>query len=175
MLVEEGVFRRDLYYRIHVVRFDIPPLRERLEDIPLLVEHFIARFNCRQGARVTGVSRETLGILMAHDYPGNVRELENFIEYAFVLRSKGEIEISDLPPDLTPRRGPFQHSRGLRRAVQSTEAQAILEALRRNDYNRLRAARDLGVHKSTLFRKIRALGIELPARAEDPSTRRDRP
>ncbi len=84
-LVRKGVFREDLYYRIHVIRLALPNLRDRREDIPLLVEHFIAKFNRLQGKDVVGVSDEVLARLMDHDYPGNVRELENIIEHAFVL------------------------------------------------------------------------------------------
>src|SRR5690606_37324309 len=90
--VRKGTFRQDLFYRIHVLRIEIPPLREHREDVPLLVEHFVARFNRLQGKSVSGVGADVLSLLMAHDYPGNVRELENLIEHAFVLCSSGNIE-----------------------------------------------------------------------------------
>jgi len=160
-MVEQGAFRRDLYYRVNVVRLHVPPLRDRKEDIPLLADRFVARFNHLQNKAVTGVSREALAVLMAHDYPGNVRELENLIERAFVLCEEGEIEPRHLPEDVLPRtRGRAKGEAGgdLASAVRQAEVRAILDALERNDYNRQAAARDLGMHKSTFFRKVRALG-----------------
>jgi len=168
-LVEDGTFRRDLYYRVNVVRLQVPPLRDRKEDIPLLADHFVTRFNRLQEKAVTGVSRDAMAVLMAHDYPGNVRELENVIERAFVLCDEGEIERRHLPEELMPRAGPREEvaaGRGgdMASAVRAAETRAILDALQRNQYNRQAAARDLGMHKSTLFRKVQALGIRLPKR-----------
>ena len=99
-LVRKGIFREDLFYRIHVIRLALPNLRDRREDIPLLVEHFIAKFNRLQGKDVVSVSDEVLARLMEHDYPGNVRELENIIEHAFVLCRGALIELAHLPPQL---------------------------------------------------------------------------
>jgi len=162
-LVRQGKFRKDLYYRINVIQLPLPPLRERKEDIPLLVDHFITRFNQLQGKNVIGVSEEILPLLMAHDYPGNVRELENILEHAFVLCSGGMIEPKHLPEsiDATEESGP--PSAGSAITVKEMERIMILDALRRNDWNRKAAARELGLHKSTFFRKIKAFGIELPA------------
>ena len=163
-LVRNGVFRQDLFYRIHVIRLDLPPLRERREDIPTLVKHFIGRFNRLRGRSVAGISQEALSLLMFHNYPGNIRELENIIEHAFVLCHEGQIEIHCLPENLrvkTPR--PSAHGT-MGEAVKSTEAQVILDALERNKNSRLAAAHELGIHKSTLFRKIKILGIDLPDR-----------
>ena len=159
--VKKGFFRQDLFYRINVVRLALPPLRERREDIAALVRHFIERFNRLQGRMVTGISQEALSLLMFHDYPGNIRELENIIEHALVLCPEGEIGIHCLPENL-------QHlsvappSAGIDEALKLTEAQIIKDALQRNHFNRLATARDLGMHKSTLFRKIKQLGIQLP-------------
>ena len=97
-LVRKGTFRDDLFYRIQVVRIALPHLRDRREDIPLLIEHFIAKFNRLQGKDVVGVSDEVLARLMDYDYPGNVRELENIIEHAFVLCRGGLVELHHLPP-----------------------------------------------------------------------------
>lgn len=160
-LVRKGTFRQDLFYRVNVVRLDLPPLRKRKEDIPLLVENFVRRFNRIQGKALAGVSPEVMALLMAHDYPGNVRELENLIEHAFVLCKESRIETRHLPEDFMGH-APPPAARDIRGAVDASEAQAILEALRRNGNNRLAAARDLGIHKTTLFRKIKALGLELP-------------
>jgi len=160
-LVKKGVFRQDLFYRVNVIRLDLPPLRERKEDIPMLVKHFIGRLNRLRARSVTGISQEALSFLMFHDYPGNIRELENIIEHAFVLCPEGQIEIRCLPEHLrisAPK--PVGHGR-MDTAVKSIEAQLIMDALDRNEHNRLAAARELGIHKSTLFRKIKALGIDL--------------
>ncbi len=161
--VRKGAFREDLFYRINVIRLELPPLRRRKEDIPLLVEHFVARFNRLQSKTVAGVSPEVMALLMAHDYPGNVRELENLIEHAFVLCGEGPIEARHLPEEFMGRPPGAVPAGNMRGAVHAVEAQTIREALRRHRYNRLAAARELGLHKSTLFRKIKALGIELPA------------
>ena len=160
--IANGTFRQDLYYRINVVKLDLPPLRKRKEDIPLLVDHFIHRLNRQQEKSITGVSRQLMPFLMAHNYPGNVRELENMIEHAFVLCREGQIEAHHLPPDFMNNAPPAQPSRDMNSALRTAEAQAILTALERNHYNRLATARDLGIHKSTLFRKIRALGLSIP-------------
>lgn len=161
-MVEEGRFRRDLYYRINVVKVEIPPLRKRKEDIPLLIDHFIARFNSIQGKKVQGVSQNAMALLMAHDFPGNCRELENIIEHAFVLCSEGFITRSLLPEGFVKHEFSRPREYGIEKVVQAAEAQTIIEAIKRNNYNRLAAARDLGIHKSTLFRKIKNLGIDLP-------------
>lgn len=157
-----GAFREDLYYRINVVRVELPPLRRRKEDIPLLVEQFIAKFNRLHYATVRGISPETLSLLMAHDWPGNVRELENIIERAFVLCPDGMIEIAHLPDEITLRYSRSVETASLHEARNHLEAQAIMIALERAGHNRQAAADDLGMHKTTLFRKIKQLGINLP-------------
>jgi PAS domain S-box-containing protein len=161
-LVASGDFRQDLYYRINVVRIVLPPLRKRKGDIPLLTSHFISRFNRLQEKDVKGVSLESASILADHDYPGNVRELENIIEHAFALCPEGFIEPHHLPADLRPPSLAAGESKRSDRSLKSIEAQAIVDALRRNQWHRQAAADDLGIHKTTLFRKIAALGIELP-------------
>ncbi len=161
-MVESGDFRQDLFYRINVVRLMLPPLRERKEDIPLLVERFISRMNRTRGRAVAGMDQEALGLLMAHNFPGNIRELENIIEHAFVLCPNGLIKPHHLPGSLIPQTFPSAGHSTLDDALKSAEASAILDALKRNNYNRQAAARDLGMHKSTFFRKIKKLGITLP-------------
>src|SRR6056297_32325 len=163
--VATGSFRQDLYYRINVVTLPLPPLRERKEDIPLLCERIIARMNRTRGRAVSGISQEAMAVLMSYDYAGNIRELENIIEHAFILCPDEMIMPSHLPEHLRPNRqdaGAVDRG-GIRSAKRSAEAQSIIDALARNDYSRQAAARDLGIHKSTLFRKIKALGIEPPA------------
>ncbi|MFH1709250.1 MAG: sigma 54-interacting transcriptional regulator [Planctomycetota bacterium] len=164
VLVKKGAFRQDLFYRVNVVRIDLPPLRRRKEDIPLLVDHFIARFNRIQDRQVTGVHAEAMAFLMAHEYPGNVRELENIIEHAFVLCPRGEIMPKHLPEEFLARAPNRVRAGSLSETVHSAESQAIHAALERTGNNRLAAARELGMHKSTFFRKVRELGIVLPER-----------
>ena len=158
-LVEQGRFREDLFYRIHVIRIELPSLRERREDIPLLIDHFIARFNRLKGKDIAGVSDAVLARLMEHDFPGNVRELENVIEHAFVLCQGGVIELKHLPPPL--RGGAWGEALRLGKAVtlESMEKLLITDALRRNGGNRRKAARELGINPSTLFRKLKALKL----------------
>ena len=160
-LMQQGIFRQDLYYRINVVRIELPPLRQRKEDIPLLVEQFVSRFNRHQGKSVSGIAAEALSLLMAYDWPGNIRELENVIERAFILCSDGAIAINHLPDEL---HGQSVKAVGsdIRAAAASLEIQTIYQALQRNHYNRLAAAKELGIHKSTLFRKIKKWKLALP-------------
>ncbi|MFP4580956.1 MAG: sigma-54 interaction domain-containing protein [Candidatus Sumerlaeia bacterium] len=161
-MVQQGTFRQDLYYRINIVRMQLPPLRRRKEDIPLLARHFIERFNRLQNRKVQDLSPDAMSLLMAHDWPGNVRELENVIERAFVVCREGLIEIKHLPESM---RGPEIAREGganIESVRRIAERQSILNALERNDFNRQAAARDLGIHKATLYRKIKNLGIDLP-------------
>jgi PAS domain S-box-containing protein len=161
-LIRSGSFREDLYYRVNVVRIELPPLRRRKEDIPLLVEQFVIKFNRLHHATVRGISADALALLMAHDWPGNVRELENIIERAFVLCPDGMIEPANLPDEITLHRNRSDQPTSLQDARCQVESQAIRTALERNGFNRLAAAQELGMHKTTLFRKIRQLGITLP-------------
>lgn len=160
-LVDKGVFRQDLFYRINVMKLCLPPLRERREDIPILAEQFIHHLNHTRNKQIKGISQEALNLLLTYDYPGNIRELENIIEHAFVLCKKNEIDIASLPDNIVPSSGQSPPT-SIKHSLQSVEAQTILKALKRNRYNRLKTAQDLGIHKSTLFRKIKKLGIPLP-------------
>ena len=161
-LVAEGAFRRDLYYRVNVVRIGLPELRDRREDIPLLLDHFVAKFNRLQGKDVVGVSDQAMGLLMEHDYPGNVRELENIVEHAFVLCSGGLIEVRHLPPEFRQDVAGVGKPAGPGVTLRELEAVHIADAVRRHGGNRTAAARELGIDPSTLFRKVKALGISLP-------------
>lgn len=160
-LVRSGTFREDLYYRIRVVHLELPGLNQRRGDIPLLIDHLVARFNRLQGKDIAGVSPDAMDRLMEHDYPGNVRELENIIEQAFVLCRGGIIELHHLPRELRPAAASNPESLGPM-SLQAMESHLITETLRRYGGNRKRAARDLGIDTSTLYRKIAALGIEVP-------------
>jgi PAS domain S-box-containing protein len=160
----QGLFREDLYYRVNVVRVELPPLRRRKEDIPLLVEQFISRFNRLQQRAIQGIAPQALSLLMAHDWPGNIRELENVIERSFVLCREGVIGMAHLPEELTARAAASASNTGgraMRAARELLEAQAIRNALERNAGSRLAAAKELGIHKSTLFRKMNRLNISL--------------
>ncbi len=161
-LVKTEVFREDLYYRVNVVRVQLPPLRDRREDIPLLAEHFVSKFNRLQQKNVAGVSEEVMATLLDYDYPGNIRELENIIEHAFVLCRGGMVEPSHLPAILRDRPQLEPRSNGGELSLRSLEKMHITEAIRRHGGNRKAAARGLGIHPSTLFRKIKTLSIELP-------------
>jgi len=165
-IVRQGTFRKDLYYRINVVRLELPPLRKRKEDIPLLAESFIRRFNRLQNRDITGIDTQALSLLMAHDWPGNIRELENVIERAFIMCRSGKIGMEHLPPDFTGHDDKIDNGQDMKSARRSLEARAISEAIRHNNFNRQAAARELGIHKSTLFRKIKELGIELPEKKD---------
>ncbi len=159
-LVKEGKFREDLFYRVHVVRLELPPLRERREDIPLLVDHFVARYNRLKGRDVAGVSDAALARLMEHDFPGNIRELENIIEHAFVLCRSGLIELSHLPPHLRGAEDEVRSGLPSGLTLVAMEKLLIRDALRRHEGNRAAAARELGIDVSTLFRKIKALKLK---------------
>lgn len=160
--VREKSFRQDFYYRINVIRLDLPPLRERKEDIPLLVEHFVDRLNRLQGKAVTGLSPDVLPLLMAHDFPGNIRELENMIEHAFVLCRNGMINAHHLPGPIGTQPVSSQQPHDRKAALQALERQTIVDALKRNHNNRLATSKELGMHKSTLFRKMKSLGVDFP-------------
>jgi PAS domain S-box-containing protein len=160
--VRRGAFREDLYYRVNVIRVELPPLRRRKEDIPLLVQQFIDRFNRLQQKSIRGIAGEALSLLMAHDWPGNVRELENIIERSFILCNGELIGIGHLPGELTARSTVRHGAAQLHATRDVLEAEAIRTALERHAYNRLAASKELGMHKSTLFRKLKKLGISLP-------------
>lgn len=161
-LIDRERFRQDLFYRINVVEIHLPPLRHRLEDLPLLIEHFILKLNRIRGKNVAGISREALSVLMTHDFPGNVRELENIIEHAFVLCHQGEILLDHLPAHLVRHSKKALDHLAAKDPLKAAEMEVILAVLQKNHYDRQAAARDLGIHKTTLFRKIEKLGLILP-------------
>ncbi len=153
--VRHGTFREDLYYRLRVVEIPLPPLRERREDIALLVKHFIALFNERFGRRISGVSAEALVVLAAYGWPGNVRELQHAIEHAFVVCRDTELAMSHLPREL--RDAPVPTAQ-----ILVGEAARILAALEKAAGNKARAARFLGISRRTIYRKIEEYGIIPP-------------
>jgi PAS domain S-box-containing protein len=158
-LVQQGKFRDDLYYRVNVVRLELPPLRERKEDIPLLIEHFISRFNRLRNKNICCVTNEVTASLLAYDYPGNVRELENIIEHCFVLCEGEIIEAKHLPGSVRPSSKLDKTRVGKPATIKQMEILLITQALRRNKGNKTAAAIELGIDKSTLFRKMKAFDI----------------
>ncbi len=161
-LVSRGLFRDDLYFRVAVVRLTIPPLAARREDIPYLVDHFIERFNAKRGKKIQGVTSAVMEILMRHEFPGNVRELENLIEYGFALCHNGLIDTCHLPEELRPtgRAVPCGHAPAASISpLQRAEAEAVRAALSHNAGHLGRSAVELGVSRATLWRKMTRYGI----------------
>lgn len=160
-LVKEGKFRDDLFYRLHVVKIDLPPLRERREDIPLLIDAFIQKFNAKMGREIEGLSEEALRLLLRYDYPGNVRELENIIEHAFVLCRGNRIDLDCLPKELILKeeeRDSFLFSKE-ERPIEKAEAEIVKRMLEKNMGNRIKAAKELGISRATLWRKMKKYGL----------------
>jgi PAS domain S-box-containing protein len=160
--VKAGKFRSDLYYRICVVQMKLPSLRERRPDVPALVDHMVAKFNRLKGKDIFGVSEEVMERLMHYDYPGNVRELENIIEHAFVLCRNGFLCLQHLPPELFPEGAGRDSGKRADMTLQAMERTMIAEALWRCGGNRKKTAEKLGIDYTTLYRKILRFGIETP-------------
>lgn len=155
-----GEFREDLYYRLNVMKVIVPPLRERREDIPLLVEHFLERFGKKFGREIQNVSGEVMDVFMAYPWPGNVRELEHALEHAFILCRGRSIGRVHLPPELNQfmaaaekKDRPFATLSG------EDDRNTILKALQRTAWNKAKAARILGISKRTIFRKIKEYNL----------------
>ena len=160
--IRAGAFREDLYYRLKVVEIALPPLRERREDIPLLVEHFCRHFNSAFHKQIAGISDAVLNLFMRYPWPGNIRELEHALEHAFVLCRYDRIEMTQLPQEILAyaplRTEPQQASRPA--AITSVEEiEAIRRALRKTDGNKAKAARLLGIARQTLYRKLEHYGL----------------
>lgn len=165
-LVRDGDFRDDLYYRLNVVNIQLPPLRKRIEDIPLLVEHFVKKFSAEKQKDIVGVSDAVTRRLMRYHYPGNIRELENIIEYAFILCPGGYIQEEHLPDHIGPllesaTAAIHPPSGGL--SLEEIEKQAISQALERNRWKKMQTCRELQISKDTLRRKIEHYGLTNPS------------
>ena len=158
-MVRRGEFRDDLYYRINVVTIAVPPLRERREDIPPLLDHFLAKFARANGRTIRGLTREARDALLRYDYPGNVRELENLIERAVVLTRDAVIGAGDLPLSLTEREKETGDSGSLTAAVEGLERRLIRDALARADGVQTRAAELLGISERVLRYKLKKYGL----------------
>ncbi len=165
--VSGGLFREDLFYRLNVVHIHVPPLRERREDIPLLVEHFLKKYNQQFGKAVGRLSRAALTVLQSYEWPGNVRELENIIERSVALARGSVIHLEDLPLELValgrvPAGNDPIVGLALKRALRQFERQFIFRVMERVEWNQTHAARILGLHRNTLLWKLQTLGITRP-------------
>jgi two-component system response regulator AtoC len=182
--VKRGAFREDLYYRLNVLAIHLPPLRDRREDIPLLVDHFLQRMNARMGLSITGATPEAMRQLIESDWPGNVRELENTVERAMVLTDGAQIDVDSLPERLRrAAAGPLtptivaavsDDDLSIKRASRRAEEDLIRRALTRTGGNRTRAAELLEISHRALLYKIKEYGISIPKDGEvpPPTTRR---
>lgn len=159
-LVKNGAFREDLYYRLNVVTIKLPSLSERKEDIPLLIDHFISRFNRLKRRNIIGVSDEGLSILMRYEFPGNIRELENIIEYAYILCRADMIHLQHLPDYFQPKSLTEERELTTGLTLQTIQKRAIEQALIRNNWKKLATARELNIDKGTLRRMIQRFGIK---------------
>ena len=157
-MVRQSEFREDLYFRLNVVQIDIPPIADRTEDIPLLVNHYVKIFRESTGKAIEGLSEAAMACLMSYEFPGNVRELENIIERAFILCQDGRIDPEHFPPAVVGIRS-FPGGGRQAGAGANAEAASIRAALTRQGGNRTRAARDLGIHRITLLRRMQRFGI----------------
>jgi PAS domain S-box-containing protein len=159
--VKEGRFREDLYYRINVINIHLPPLRERKEDILLITESFVDKMNFITKKNIQGLSPIAVEAFMNYDWPGNIRELENVIEHAFVLCRNGLILYQHLPDSIPGQEDSFEMAL-VGKTLAEIETKAIYDALKRNNWNRSAAAKELGIDNSTIWRKIKRLGLEIP-------------
>jgi PAS domain S-box-containing protein len=164
-MVKKGLFRDDLYYRINVVKLVLPPLRNRKEDIPLLIEKFVNKYSKLSGKEIHGLSPEAMSTLMVYNFPGNIRELENIIEYATVVCKNSLIRIKNLPENLL--RTLDSKNKSINKetsekvfSIETVEKDIILETLRKNNWSRKETAKQMGIHPSTLWRKIKRLNLK---------------
>jgi two-component system response regulator AtoC len=163
--VKEGLFRDDLYYRLNVIQVHLPPLRERREDIPTLIEHFVGRTNTKLGMNMGGVSPEAMKVLLDYAWPGNVRELENTIERAMVLSDGPRIEVTGLPERLRESRDRIRQTLqsgelSIKKTTRIIEEELIRKALRETGGNRTNAAKILEISHRALLYKIKEFGID---------------
>jgi DNA-binding NtrC family response regulator len=169
-MITDHTFREDLFYRLNVVPIHVPPLRERREDIPLLIDHFLAKYNKAFQRQVEGFTPAALGVLRQYHWPGNVRELENVIERLVAISPQSTLGVEDLPLDLVMVRQQavsdiFTRGASLRRAKAEFERHYILRTLEKTRWNQTEAARMLGIHRNTLLGKMEALHIRPVAEA----------
>ena len=165
----EGVLREDLYYRLNVILLRVPPLRERMDDVPILAMHFVRKYAARENVHTASIAEEAMNVLLSYAWPGNVRELENAIERAVVLGRGEVLRLQDLPPQV--------HRRGDERrplipahlTLEEIEKLAIAQALRLTGGNKSEAAERLGIHRTSIYDKMRRYGIEWNPADEEPT------
>ncbi len=150
--VKKGNFREDLFYRLNVVNIKIPPLRERKNDIPLFIDYFIYKLNIVHNKKITGISKEALSILLSYDFPGNIRELRNILEYAYIFCDSDEIKLEHLPEYIKHKKNDFKEDN-------FDEKTQILKTLEETHWNKKLAAEKLGINRTTLWRKMKKLGL----------------
>jgi DNA-binding NtrC family response regulator len=167
--VSEKRFRQDLYYRINVIHLELPALRERASDIPLLVEHFLQSTLRETEKEIEGFTEEAMQALVSHAWPGNIRELENVVQRAVLLTKRPQLDVSLLPPSIIGTKagnsGNFSalaivRGQSLRDALEGPERQIILEVLRINNFSRNLTAEQLGINRTTLYKKMKRLGLD---------------
>ncbi len=162
-LVAEGRFRQDLYYRVNVINLELPPLRERISDIPSLARHFVQRVCEDSNKKVRDFTDQALAAMQRYRWPGNVRELQNVVERSVLLGKSDVIGLPDLPPSLVGDAPvPIQPigKRTLKQALEGPERRIILEVLESNNWNRSLTAEILGINRTTLYKKMKRLGLE---------------
>ena len=169
LAVNEKRFRQDLYYRINVIHLELPALRERAGDIPLLVEHFLQKSLAESEKEIEGFTSDAMQALVEHTWPGNIRELENVVQRAVLLTKRPQLEVSLLPPSIIGTRtssgisgtsAGIVRGQSLRDALEGPERQIILEVLRINNFSRNLTAEQLGINRTTLYQKMKRLGLD---------------
>jgi transcriptional regulator with PAS, ATPase and Fis domain len=158
-LVQSGQFREDLYFRLNVMRIGLPPLRERREDISLLIDHFVREFNAREGKDITGLTHSAMEILLNYDYPGNVRELKNIIEHAVILCQGDQISPDFLPAHFRGKKSVTAARNLDLQTMEEFEKEQILKTLKKHKGKIEKAAEEMGIHRTTLWRKMKKKGI----------------
>jgi two-component system nitrogen regulation response regulator NtrX len=169
-LIAQGRFRDDLFYRLNVIPIEVPPLRRRRDDVPLLVEHFLKAFSAEYGKRPKSLTGDAMGHFMAYDWPGNVRELRNMVERLVIMTAADVITPEDLPPPF--RTGDMLalaagHERSLREARDAFERAYILGELRAHAWSITQTSKALGIGRVNLWRKLKAYGITTPRRGDE--------
>jgi PAS domain S-box-containing protein len=160
-LISKKKFREDLFFRINVIPIHLPPLRNRIEDIPLLVNAFIGRLQKKTGKNITGLTQEAMEQFMSYQWPGNVRELKSALEYAFVIAEKGLIHLSHLPAKIADNQGAGGINSFLPDRKNPAEKKALIEALQQSNGNQSQAARILGINRVTVWNRMKKYGIDL--------------
>src|SRR5437667_2592040 len=173
--LDEGVLREDLYYRLNVILLHVPPLRERMDDVPILAMHFLRKYAAREGSAMTGIADDAMNLLLGYSWPGNVRELENAIERGLVLGQGDRLRAADLPPQVARRTDDEHPLVPAHLTLEEMEKLAIVQALRLTGGNKSEAAERLGIHRTSIYDKMRRYGIEWPQPPEGPATPPEHP